>query len=158
MAYLRKYSKLILLIALVLLIGITTYYFFVPEFKKSKNIDEVYVYIKDGNSQKKYKVKYNEEFNVNIKNDKFYILLPYNHTVSYDWQVNPTTSNTVLHNSFIKESRIPIYDWNKEGIDYSMKVFEFKHEKATSEKLVFKYIHTKGRALDKINEIIINVK
>lgn len=51
-----------------------------------------------------------------------------------------------------------VYIYVKDGIDYSMKFFEFKHNKQSTEKLVFKYIHTKEQEVNDSKSIIINIQ
>jgi hypothetical protein len=154
----RKFIKSILILSVIVTLA---YYLFIPEFKKSTNINEAYIYIDDGKLFKhKYVAKYNEELQLNIKTKNFTIFLPYNQTVTYTWNLNPLTKNTVLNDTFIKECRTPIYDIHKEGTDYSMQVFKFQHENNTSEKLVFKYIRSDKKIINNeeaVKEIIINI-
>lgn len=39
-----------------------------------------------------------------------------------------------------------------------MKFFEFKHNKQSTEKLIFKYIHTKEQEVNHSKSIIINIQ
>lgn len=142
-----KFLFLFFLISILLI-----YILFIPEFKKSSKNDEIYAYlISDKAIKTEYLIKNNDEININLTNtNEFSLYLPYNS--SYNWCVQlPNDGILHLDKQYIKNSRIPIYDWNKNKSDFLMDVLRFEKFKNGNETITFIYSDNESNKLFKFN-------
>lgn len=140
-----KFLFLFFLISIILI-----YILFIPEFRKSSKTDEIYAYlISDKAMKTEYLIKNNEEITINLNNTNgFSLYLPYNS--SYNWSVQyQTDSILTLDKQYIKQSRLPIYNWNKNKNDFLMDVLKFEKFKNGSETIIFIYSDNENNNLFK---------
>lgn len=142
-----KFLFLFFIISILLI-----YILFIPEFKKSSENDEIYVYlISDKAIKTEYLIKNTGEININLNNtNEFSLYLPYNSSYSWHTQL-PNNSILTLNKQYIKHSRIPIYDWSKNKNDFLMDAFKFQKFKNGSEAITFIYSDANNNTIFKFN-------
>ncbi len=140
----RNISKFRWIVFMPIILSLLTgllYFLFIPEFKKSKIIDKIYVYIDDSHLLKsRYLVAYNEEVQVEIKGKEFKIYLPYAYYHGSDWAYTDNTNKGIeLLASTIIKIRQPILSRYREGEDHRMQMFKFKIVEEIKGNIVFYY-------------------